>query len=194
MVPVLLRPCEISTPCLSQAARIPCSPYTIPDSPTASWRSIHSRQVIPCRRPVCSYRGRPCSAWDWSNPPDAGRIKPEAVPLKLAKAQSSTKRKARQLAERLGNTSRSNHRGNGKADLTALRRVRGVYASLPRPRLSQPCAACILFVRDSRPIGPNLTTYQRTDLENMLFAIVIPCAQSSKATKPIPSNQSRSVP
>jgi len=123
--------------------------------------------------------GRRSFSEEWLEAIEAGHVKAEETSLEAIALLRSHK------GERIAALVRK-HFGEGAAPLRSPRkevaRIRGVVEGAVgspyrgRPIFKQRCASCHVLFHEGGKLGPDLTNYQRDDLETMLTSIVDPGA------------------
>ena len=111
---------------------------------------------------------------------EAGNIDPHSVPREVAErllllddAQISA------LRDRTVRSDEARHVGRASRRIDRLAAAIGAGPGVPKPgklRFEQQCATCHSLFSHGGKVGPDLTTYRRDDLENMLLNIVNPSA------------------
>ena len=120
-------------------------------------------------------------SWQWAQAVEAGQIQPGDVPVSMIrKIKLYPDEKLAQLAEKIwGQTEAPTTAEMGK-QLTRLTGILRVGTGNPyngRALFGNTCAGCHTLFGLGAQIGPDLTSYQRNDLQNMLLQIVNPSAQ-----------------
>jgi putative heme-binding domain-containing protein len=124
---------------------------------------------------------RPAWALQWVKAVQAGVIKPETVPLNLVRKIESYK------DDSLAQAARAIWGGAGAPTSAEMERQIARLAAVVRDGAGDPyngrtlfsntCASCHTLFGLGGQVGPDLTSYQRADLGNLLLQIVNPSAQ-----------------
>ena len=124
---------------------------------------------------------RPGSAWQLTRAVEAGRIKPGAVPVTVVrKIKLYNDEKLVQLAGKLWPNTGVPNSAEMEKQMTRFSQVLRSGIGNPyngRILFSNTCASCHTLFASGGHVGPDLTPYQRNDLENLLLQIVNPSAQ-----------------
>jgi putative heme-binding domain-containing protein len=124
---------------------------------------------------------RPSSAWQLAKAVEAGRIKPAAVPVNVVrKIKLYNDEKLAQLTEKIWPNTGVPSSAEMEKQMARLAQVlRGGSGNPYNGRIlfSNTCASCHTLFASGGHVGPDLTQYQRNDLDNLLLQIVNPSAQ-----------------
>ncbi len=124
---------------------------------------------------------RPSWSWQLAKAVEAGRIKPEAVPLSVVrKIKSCNDEKLVKLAEKIWGSTGLPTTAEMETQIARLGGVLRGGTGNPyngRTLFSATCASCHALFGSGGQVGPDLTAYQRSDLDNLLQQIVNPSAQ-----------------
>ena len=124
---------------------------------------------------------RPAWSWQLVQAVEAGQIKPEAVALNTARKIKLYKdEKLAQSVERIWSntgppTSAEMEKQMGRVRAALRSGLGNPYKG--RALFSNTCASCHTLFGTGGQIGPDLTSYQRSDLDNLLLQIINPSAQ-----------------
>ena len=180
-VPVLLKVIDNPAPELRRAALNALQPFDdprIPERVLARYASLDKESLAAAQTLLSS---RASWSWQLAKAVDAGQIKPEAVPLNMVrKIKLYRDEKLSQLAARIWSNTGGPTTAEMEKQITRLARVLRSGTGNPyngRILFSNNCAACHTLFGLGGQVGPNLTPYQRGDLENLLLQIVNPSAQ-----------------
>jgi len=110
-----------------------------------------------------------------------GGIKSEAVPLNIVrKIKLHPDDSLGRLAENIWGATESPASAEMDQQINRLKTVLGSGIGNPyngRPLYEKACGACHVLFLQGGQVGPDLTTFKRDDLENMLLSIVNPSAE-----------------
>jgi len=124
---------------------------------------------------------RPSSAWQLAKAVEVGRIKPAAVPVNVVrKIKLYNDEKLVELVEKIWPSTGVPSSAEMEKQITRLAQVLRSGSGNPyngRLLFSNTCASCHTLFASGGHVGPDLTQYQRNDLDNLLLQIVNPSAQ-----------------